>query len=105
MTAAVKPSRGLFGPAIIVLLALLTLSLVLVGLGAIYVEYGKRILVRRGIAQPDQLKLRRVSLDSEHLLEFTFDALDSPATETKLYLKPWLDGFVAFKPGHREYSR
>jgi len=102
---AVKPSRGFFTPVMIGVMALLAAVLVFASLLTLYVEYGKRVLVQRGLAEPGQLRLRSVSMDLEHVFEFKLDTLGSPSTEATLHLVPWLDGYVAFKPEYRERER
>jgi len=102
MSAVRKPSRGLLAPTAIVLLFLIVLSLAVVGLLALYVEHAKKVMVQRGIAEPDQLRLSQVSLNASHGVVFKMDAADRPTTEVTLHLWPWQDGTVAFKREYRE---
>lgn len=103
--AAVKTSRGFYAPLLIGVLSLLAVVLVLATLLTLYVEYGKRVMVQRGLAHPGRLRLRSVSMNLENVFEFKLDSLDSPSTEATLRLVPWLDAFVSFKPEHRQRER
>jgi hypothetical protein len=71
-----------------------------------YTESFMPIFIERGVADPGQITLKKLSVDAQHIIVIKYDVSDLPNCENTGHLLPWRDGYrslsddyLATRPG------